>query len=119
MWRLKTSQLLMPELRGAPVAPPGRADAVGVDQHAAWLPERSHHILRVGQIHAHFATDAAVDMRKQRGRDLEESQAASERGGDEAGHVADHAAAERDDHRLAVGPAAQHLVPLFPNVPYS
>ncbi len=82
-----------------------------VDQDAARLPERADHVLGARQVDADLAADRAVDLREERGGHLHEGQAAGERRGDEPGQIADHAAAYRDDRRLAVGPFLEHPLP--------
>ena len=71
-----------------------------VDQHAQRLQERADHVLRLGQVDAHLAAHGAVDLGQERGGHLEEAEAPGVGGGDEAGQVADHAAA--DGHRPRV-----------------
>ena len=75
----------------------------GVHQHAQRLEERPDHVLRFRQIDADLAADGAVDLGQQRRRDLQEAEAAGEGGGDEAGQIADDAAADGHDQRTAVG----------------
>ena len=82
-----------------------------VDEHSGRLPEGADHVLGARQIDAHLAADRAVDLRQQRGWHLHEAQPAGERGGDEAGQVADHAAADGNHDRLAIGADGQQLVP--------
>ena len=53
-------------------------------------------------VDAGLAADRGVDLREQRRRHLHEVDAALVAGGGEAGHVADDAAAERDDAGVAV-----------------
>ena len=54
-------------------------------------------------VDADLAADGAIDHRQQRGRHHQQRQAAVVGRGDEAGQVADDAAADRDDQRLAIG----------------
>ena len=58
-----------------------------------------------------LAADRAVDQGQQRGRHHDQGEPAGVRGGDKAGEVADHAAAQRDDRGVPVGasaPPARH-----------
>ena len=52
-------------------------------------------------IDAGLAADGGIHLRQQRGGHLHEGDAALVAGGGKAGHVADHAAAERDDAGVA------------------
>ena len=83
----------------------------GVDQHAQRLEEGPDHVLRLGQIDADLAAHGTIDLGQERGGDLQEADTPGVGGGDEAGQVADHAAADRDDHRLAVGVQLEHAFP--------
>ena len=83
----------------------------GVDQHAERLEERPDHVLRLRQIDADLAADGAVDLGEQRRRDLQEADAAGVGGGDEAGQVADHSAADGDDQRTAIGLQLEEALP--------
>ena len=78
---------------------------IGVDDHHGRLMECTDQILSQMVIDAGLSADAAVDLRKQTGRNLHELDPAEHTGGCKARKVAHHAASERDDH----APAA-HLV---------
>ena len=65
--------------------------------------ERPDEVLGRPEVDAGLAADAAVHLGQQRGRDLHEVQAPRVRGGGEAGHVAQDAAAQGDDDRAPVG----------------
>ena len=78
------------------------ASVSSVGEHATRLVERADHVLAARVVDAGLAADRGVDLREQRGRHLHEVDAALVAGGGEAGHVADHAAAERDDAGVAV-----------------
>ena len=82
-----------------------------VDQYAQRLEEGPDHVLRLGQIDADLAAHGTIDLGQERGGNLQEADAPGVGGGDEAGQVADHAAADRDDHRLAVGVQLEHALP--------
>ena len=77
--------------------------AVGVDEHGARLVERADHVLAQRMVDAGLAADGRVDLREQRRRHLDERHAALIDSGCEAGDVTHDAAAEGDDHRLALG----------------
>ena len=96
---------------GAIFAHGQRGQHARVDQHAPRLPERADHVLGPGQVHAHLAADGAVDLGQERRGHLNQRQAAGIRGGGEAGQIPDHAAADRHDGRLAIGPQLQQLLP--------
>ena len=66
------------------------------------LVKRADQVLAGGMVHAGLAADRGVDLREQRGRQLDEIDTALVTGGGEPGHVADHAPAERGDARIAV-----------------
>ena len=59
--------------------------------------EGADQILAERRVDRGLAADAGIDLREQRRRDLHQPYAAPQRGGAEAGEIADHAAAERDD----------------------
>ena len=86
-----------------------RAQDLGVDQNRQWLVEGADEVLAGYQIHAGLAADRRVHLGKQRGRDLDDRDAAHEDGGQEAAHVGHDAAAEGHDHARAVGPGLDHL----------
>ena len=53
-------------------------------------------------VHRDFAADAGVDLRQQAGGNLQEWHAAQICRSDEAGQIADHAAAQRQNRAVAV-----------------
>ena len=57
-----------------------------------------------------FAADRRIDLRQQRGGHLHKRHAAHIAGGGKAGHVANHPAAQRKQHRFAIAPVAQQGV---------
>ncbi len=83
---------------------------LGVDPDADRLVERADDVLGAGMIDADLAADRAVDLRQQGRRNHDQGEPAGECGGDEAGEVADHAAAQGDDQRMAIGLASHQLV---------
>src|SRR5207244_3465016 len=74
-----------------------------VDPDADRLMENADHVLGVRMVDGYLAADRAIDHGQERGRNHEEGQAARIGGGNEAGQVANDAAANGDDERLAVG----------------
>ena len=87
-----------------------RAQRLDVDRHEARLVERADQVLALAQVHARLAADARVDHREQRRRHLDERDPAQIGRRREAGEIAHHAAAERDERAVAVGARAQQLV---------
>jgi hypothetical protein len=67
--------------------------------------ERADQVLAERMVDADLAADGAVDLRQQRRRHVHERDAAQERGGGEAGGVADDAAADGDDRAPRSAPA--------------
>jgi hypothetical protein len=74
------------------------------------LVERADHVLAERMIDARLAADRRIDLRQQRRGHLDERHAAHVAGGRETGHVADHAAAECDQRRLAIGTLGEQPV---------
>src|SRR5690606_23641527 len=73
----------------------------------ARLVEGAEQVLAVRRIDAGLAADRAVDLRQQRGRELDEIHAAPGNGGGEAGEVADHPAPEGKDDVAALEPGGE------------
>ena len=63
------------------------------------------------EVDAHLAAHGAIDLGQQGRGDLQEAQPPGEGRGDEAGQVADHAAADGHDDRLAICAEFQHAFP--------
>ena len=82
-----------------------RVEGRHVRDHRARLVEGADHVLAERVVDRGLAADRGVDLREQRGRHLDERHAALVDGGGEPRQVADHAAAQRDDQRVA--PAAR------------
>ena len=82
-----------------------------VDEHAARLPEGPHHVFRARQIDPHLAADRAVDLRKQRGGDLNEGQPSGERRRDESRQITDHTAPHGNDNRTSIGADFEQFLP--------
>jgi hypothetical protein len=66
--------------------------------------EGADQVLALRDVHRGLAADRGIHHRQQRRGDLHAVDAAHPAGGGEAGHVADHAAAQRDHGRVAGGP---------------
>ena len=75
-------------------------DRIGNDQ--AWRVKRSDQVLAERVIDAGLPADRAVDLREQGRRHVHDRDAAQVRRRGEADEIADHAAADRDDHRRAI-----------------
>ena len=95
---------------GPELAPGERAEQLRVGEDRERLVERADQVLAEPMVDAHLAADGAVDLREQRGRNVRESDAAQPGRRREAGHVADHAAPDRDDGDAAVGRHANQCV---------
>lgn len=74
----------------------------GVGQHEGGLVEGADEVLAVDGIDAGLAADGTVDLRQERRRDLHEAHAPPQDRRGEAREIADHAAAQRDDHVAAL-----------------
>ena len=88
---------------GAELAARQRFEQRRIDGDERRMVEGADQVLAERVIDAHLAADRAVDLREQRGRDLDQPDAAQVRGRDEPRHVADDAAADRDDAGAAIG----------------
>ena len=94
---------LMTSARPALSSRGGRvSQRVQVAQHALRLVEGADHVLAERVVDRGLAAHRRIDLRQQRRRHLHEGHAAHVAGGGKAGDVADHAAAEREQHGLAV-----------------
>src|SRR3954471_384216 len=72
-----------------------------VGNHGARLVEGTDHVFAAWVIDRGLAADRRVDLREQRGRDLQQRHAALVDGGGKAGEVAHDPAAEGDEQRVA------------------
>ena len=82
-----------------------------IDGDGERLIEGADQVLPERMVDADFSADRRVDLRQQRRRHVDQRDAAQIRGRGEPGHVADHAAAEREQRRGAIGVGAnQRLV---------
>ena len=79
----------------------GEGVDVGVDGER--VVEGSGEVFAGGEVDAGLAADGGVDLREGGGGDLDVADAAHVDGGEEAGHVAEDAAAEGDEDGVAVG----------------
>ena len=86
------------------------AQHLQVAHHQLRLVEGAYHVLAQRVVDAGLATDRRIDLRQQRGGQLHKRHAAHETGRGKAGHVADHPATERKQHRLTVASLAQQGV---------
>ncbi len=87
-----------------------RVQGAGIGQYHVGLVERADHVLAQRVVDARLAADRGIDLRQQGGGHLDEVDAAHVRRGGEAGQVADDAAAEGDQGRLAVAFIGQQRV---------
>ena len=65
--------------------------------------EAADEVFAGGEVDAGLAADGGVDLGEESGGDLDVADAAHVDGGEEAGDVADDAAAEGEEERVAVG----------------
>jgi hypothetical protein len=75
-----------------------------VHHDRAGMVKDAHEVLAVGRVDGGLATHRCVHHRQQGRRHLHDRDTAHERGGDEAGQITDHAAAQCNDGRVASGP---------------
>ena len=80
-----------------------RLQRADIGDHRLRLIKRADHVLAERMIDAGLAAHRRIDLREQRGRHLDERHAAHVAGGGKTRHVADHAAAQRNQRGLAVG----------------
>ena len=90
-----------------PGAQRGKRVRVGQDQ--ARRVERPDQVLPFWQVDAGLAAHRAVDLGYKCGGQVDQPHAAEEARRDEAGDVAHHAAAQRDNHGAAVSAGAYEL----------
>jgi hypothetical protein len=90
---------------------PGQAiQHVGIGKHQPRLVEGADEVLAMTRVDAGLAADRGIDLRQQGRRDLDEIDAAQQGGGGKARQVPDHAAAQRDQRGLTVGPLVEQRV---------
>ena len=82
---------------GAKLALAQRVETAGIGEDKGRLVERPDEVLAVRRVDAGLAADARIHLRKKSGGNLHEADAAAQRGGAEAGQVADHPAAKRNN----------------------
>ena len=92
------------------LAPGQGVEHVGVGQHQARLIEGADQVLAVRVLMPVLPPTERIDLGQQGGRHLDEVDAAQQRRGGKAGEVADHAAAQRHQRGLAVGPLVEQRV---------
>ena len=97
-------------IAGAKFARRQRLQDVDVGEHQRRLMEGADQILAMRRIDSGLAADGGVDLRQQGRRNLHEARAAPHACGDEAGEIADDAAAKRDDEIASLDFRRQHLV---------
>ena len=95
---------------GAELAPRQRAEHRRIDDDGVRLVEGADQVLAERMVDADLAADRAVHLRQQRRRHVHERDAAQVGRRGEARHVADDAAAERDERRRAIGVRADQRV---------
>ncbi len=83
---------------------------VGIGQHHFGLVERADHVLAERMVDPGLAAHRRIDLRQQRGGNLDEGHAALVARRREPGHVADHPAAQRDQRGLALGALGQQRI---------
>ena len=83
---------------------------VEVADHQPRLVERADHVLAQRMVDAGLAADRRIDLREQGRRHLDERHAAHVAGRRKTRHVADHAAAQRVEHGLAIATVLQQRV---------
>ena len=82
----------------------------GIGDHEHRLVEGADQILAARRIHGCLSAYGGIDLRQQCRRHLYKTHAALHQAGGKAAHVADDAAAERDQHVAPVGAAPQQPV---------
>ena len=65
--------------------------------------EGADEIFSLDEIYAGFSANGAVDLRDERGGNVDEAHAAKIAGGDKSGDVTDHASAKGDDYGATIG----------------
>lgn len=92
---------------------PGRqgAEEGRVDENREGVLKKADAVFELKKIDAQLSADGGVQLGQQGGGDLDEADAALEGGCAEAAHVADHAAAEVDQQRVAAGLLFHQLLP--------
>ncbi len=87
--------------RGPELSLGERPERLDVDDDRARLVERPDQVLALGEIDAGLATDRRIDLGDERGRDLDEPDAAQVHRREEAGRIAERAAADGHQHLVA------------------
>ncbi len=89
-------------IAGAELARRQRIEHRSIGDHQNRLMKRAEQVLALRRIDAGLAADRRIHLRQQRGRHLHEIHAAAQDRRREAGEIADHAAAERNDEIVAL-----------------
>ena len=89
-------------IAGAKLARRQRVEHRGIGHHQHRLVKRAEQVLAVRRIDSSLAADRRIDLRQQRGRHLDEINAAAQDRRGKACEIADHAAAERDHQIVAL-----------------
>ena len=96
-------------ITGAEFAGDQGVEHARIGQHQARLIERADQVLSLGRVDCGLAADRGIDLGQQGRRDLNEIDAAQGQRRADARQIPDHAAAERDQRRLAVDPHFQQF----------
>ena len=103
-------------ITGAHLAPRQCRQARRIGQHEPRLVEGADKVFPRRRVDRGLAADRAVDLSQQRGRDLHEIDPAQQRRGGKPGDVADHATAQRDQHRAPLDADGEHVVDQLPEM---
>ena len=95
---------------GQELAPRQGLECLHVDDHQPRLIECADQILSGWMVDRGLSAHAGIDLGEQAGRDLDERHPAAERGRGEAGQVADHSAAQREERRVPLQAFVHQLV---------
>lgn len=74
-----------------------RLQDCGIGDDCAWLVEKAHKVFAVSGVDRRLAANRTVHLCEERGRNLDVRQAAQQEARGDAGDIANHAPAERDD----------------------
>jgi hypothetical protein len=85
-------------------------ERAGVRKHQARLVEGAEQVFAGARIDRRLAAHRAVDLSQQGCRDLDEIDAAQQRRRGKSRDIADHPAAQRDQHRPALDAASEDLI---------
>jgi hypothetical protein len=88
-----------------------RRQQTGIYQYQSWIMERTDKVLPLWQVKACLTTQGWIDHCQQRRRHAHPADATHESGCDEACQVARHAAAQCNDHAVAIQLGVQEIPP--------